>query len=155
LRIAARAVVLDPDHRILLVLFRSPNTGATWWATPGGALDPGESHKDAVRRELLEEAGIVAAELGPCVWEREHVFEWGERLVRQVERYFLVRVDSTEIAPHFTQEQLAAEGLHELRWWNLSEIEGSGEEFAPRRLAALLRDLLDAGPPREPLDAGV
>jgi 8-oxo-dGTP pyrophosphatase MutT (NUDIX family) len=147
--------VLDSVNRILLVLFRSPHTGATWWATPGGALDPGESHEDAVRRELLEEAGIVAAELGPCVWEREHVFEWGERLVRQVERYFLVRVESPELAPHFTREQLESEDLHDIRWWSLDRLERSAEEFAPRRLASLLRDLLDSGPPCAPIDAGV
>ena len=41
LRVAARAIVLDPDDRILLVLFRSPTSGQTWWATPGGALDDG------------------------------------------------------------------------------------------------------------------
>jgi len=32
---------------------------------------------------------------------------------------------------------------------------GGGVESAPRRLAELLRDLLDHGPPAEPLDAGV
>jgi 8-oxo-dGTP pyrophosphatase MutT (NUDIX family) len=155
LRVAARAVVLDPENRILLVLFRSPDTGGTWWATPGGALDPGESHEDALRRELREEAGIVPGELGPCVWEREHVFEWGGRLVRQVERCFLVRVDSSEPAPQFSREQLEAEGLHDARWWTLAELEGSDAVSAPRRLPALLRDLLEAGPPEKPIDAGV
>lgn len=154
LRVAARAVVLDPDDRILLVLFRSPHTGGAWWATPGGALDPGETHEDALRRELLEEAGIRAPDLGSFIWEREHVFEWGERLVRQVERYFLVRVESAELAPHFTPEQLASEGLHDLRWWSLRELEESSEVFAPSRLPELLRNLLDMGPPAAPVDAG-
>ena len=155
LRVAARAIVLDTDDRILLVLFRSPHTGETWWATPGGALDPGERHEDAVRRELMEEAGIVPGALGPCVWEREAVFPWGERLVRQVERYFLVRVDSPELAPQFTREQLEGEGLHDIRWWTLAELEGSEAVFAPRRLPELVRDLLGAGPPAHPIDAGV
>lgn len=147
--------MLDPDDRILLVRFRSPNTGATWWATPGGALDHGETHEDAVRRELLEEAGIEPGKIEACIWEREHVFEWGERLVRQVERYFLVRVRSQAVAPHFTPEQLAEEGLEEVRWWTFAELERSDEEFAPRRLATLLRELLEHGPPAEPIDAGV
>jgi 8-oxo-dGTP pyrophosphatase MutT (NUDIX family) len=155
LRVAARAVVLDPEDRILLVFFRNPDTGGTWWATPGGALDPGETHEQAVRRELLEEAGIPAARLGPCIWEREHVFEWGGRLVRQVERYFLVRVESAELAPHFTPEQLASEGLHDLRWWSLPELEASDAVFAPRRLPELVRDVLETGPPGQPIDGGV
>jgi 8-oxo-dGTP pyrophosphatase MutT (NUDIX family) len=151
LRVAARAIVLDPDDRVLLVLFRNPHSGAAWWATPGGALDPGETHEDALRRELREEAGI-RAEIGPCVWTREHTFEWGERLVRQVERYFLVRVESDEVAP---QADLAAEDVHDVRWWRLDEVESSNEEFAPRRLGVLVRELLAGGPPVEPLDAGV
>lgn len=154
LRVAARAVVLDRDDRILLVSFRNPHTGLSWWATPGGALDPGEMHVEAVRRELLEEAGIDA-EPGPCVWKREHVFEWGDRLVRQVERYFLVRVSSPRIAPHLSLEELAREGVHEVRWWSLAELERSEEVFAPRRLPALVRALLEDGPPRVPFDAGV
>ncbi len=155
LRVAARAVVLDPDDRILLVYFRSPTTGGTWWATPGGALDPGETHEEAVRRELREEAGIVADELGPCIWEREAVFEWGRRLVRQVERYFLVRVESAELAPQFTREQLEDEGLYDIRWWGLDELEAADVVFAPRRLPELVRELIKSGPPAEPIDADV
>jgi len=153
-RIAARAIVLDPDDRILLVFFLQPDTGTSWWATPGGALDPGETHEDALRRELLEETGIVAP-FAPCVWVREHAFDWGPHFLRQIERYYLVRVGSTELAPQLTPEQLKAEDVHELRWWTLGEIEDSAEDFAPRRLATLLRDLLETGPPPEPIDAGV
>jgi 8-oxo-dGTP pyrophosphatase MutT (NUDIX family) len=151
LRIAARAIVLDPEDRVLLVLFLDSHSGHRWWATPGGALDARETHEDALRRELVEEAGIEA-EVGPCVWTREHVHNWGERFIRQVERYYVVRVGSSEVAP---QLDLAEEGVHELRWWTLAELEASPEDFAPRRLAALLRDLLDRGPPAEPFDAGV
>jgi 8-oxo-dGTP pyrophosphatase MutT (NUDIX family) len=154
-RVAARGIVLDPEDRILLVMFRSPETGETWWATPGGGLDAGEPHEEGLRRELLEEAGIRVDEIGPCVWVREHVFEWGGRLLRQTERYFLVRVDSTEIAPQLTAEQLASQGLHEVRWWSLRELDEADETFAPSRLPALLRELLEQGPPAEPIDAGV
>ena len=151
LRVAARAIVLDPDDRILLVLFRSPTSRQSWWATPGGALDEGETHEEALRRELLEEAGI-AAEHGPCVWTREHVFHWAEHYIRQVERYYVVRVDSPVVAP---QIDLAAEDVHELRWWTLAEIAASQEQFAPSRLGALVRELLADGPPAVPIDVGV
>ena len=65
-----------------------------------------------------------------------HEFEWGEHFVRQVERYYVVRVESDEIAP---QLDLAAEDVQEIRWWTLAELEASDEEFAPRRLPQLIR----------------
>lgn len=154
-RAAARAIVLDPDDRILLVRFEHQRTGASWWATPGGGLAEGETHEAGLLRELAEEIGLRNIELGPCVWEREHVFEWDERMIRQQERCFVVRVPVFEVAPELDAELLAAEGVHEHRWWSLAELEASGEVFAPTRLPLLLRELLDRGPPREPVDAGV
>jgi 8-oxo-dGTP pyrophosphatase MutT (NUDIX family) len=151
LRVAARAVVLGPDDRILLVFFRNPYTGATWWATPGGAVDPGETHEEGLRRELREEAGIDAA-AGPFVWTRVSEYEWGARFIRQVEQYYLIRVGSFDLNPEL---DLAAEDVHDLRWWSLDEIAASDEVFAPRRLAELVRDLLEHGPPAKPIDAGV
>jgi 8-oxo-dGTP pyrophosphatase MutT (NUDIX family) len=56
LRDAVRAVVLDPDERVLLVRFEFPNWRG--WATPGGGIDPGESDEAAIRRELAEETGL-------------------------------------------------------------------------------------------------
>jgi 8-oxo-dGTP pyrophosphatase MutT (NUDIX family) len=150
-RIAARAILFDPDERILLVHFRQPHTLAGWWATPGGALDEGETHEEGLRRELLEEAGIEAP-IGPCVWTRVHAFDWGPHFIRQIERYYVVRVESDKVAP---QLDLAAEDIAEIRWWTLAELEASDENFAPRRLPQLIRELLEDGPPAEPIDVGV
>jgi hypothetical protein len=41
------------------------------------------------------------------------------------------------------------------RWWHLSEIEQSAEEFAPRRLAMLLPPLLRGEYPNPPIGCGV
>jgi 8-oxo-dGTP pyrophosphatase MutT (NUDIX family) len=150
-RIAARAIVLDPDERILLVHFRQPHTLAGWWATPGGALGQGETHEEGLRRELLEEAGITAP-IGPCVWTRVHEFDWGPHFIRQIERYYVVQVESDALAP---QLDLAAENVDEIRWWTLAELEGAHEDFAPRRLPQLMRELLENGPPAEPVDVGI
>ena len=66
IREAARALVLDPDDRVLLVRFEFPVTG-TRWALPGGGLEPGETHVEALRRELVEEVGLHGAAIGPHV----------------------------------------------------------------------------------------
>lgn len=51
------AVVTDPAGRLLLVL-RGREPGAGLWSIPGGKVEPGESHVEAVRREVLEETDL-------------------------------------------------------------------------------------------------
>jgi TDG/mug DNA glycosylase family protein len=146
-RPAVRALVLDALDRTLLLRFTTPG-GRSFWATPGGALEPGEDEEAALRRELREETGLRDAEVGPVLWTREHVFVW-RRVLGQRERIRLVRVDAHEPAPEL---DLADEGVVEQRWWTLGELEASSELFVPRRLPALLRELLERGPPAEPFD---
>ncbi len=154
-RQAIRAIVVDAADRILLVRFDNPDTGEVFWATPGGALESGEGDEEALRRELREETGLAGFEWGPVVWRRRHVFPWFGRTLDQRESFVLLRVPAFEPRPELGVEGLAAEGVHELRWWTVEEIEASPASFAPSRLAALVRELLSVGPPSEPIDAGV
>ena len=150
-RPAVRALVLDRSDRTLLVQFRDA-TGQIWWATPGGGLGTGESEVESLRRELAEEIGLVDLVLGPAIWTREHTFAWNGRILRQRERIYLVRVDEHLPAPTV---DLRAEHVHELRWWTLAELEATHEELVPRTLPARIHDLLEQGPPLEPIDVGV
>jgi TDG/mug DNA glycosylase family protein len=150
-REAVRALVVDARERVLLMRFENPATGEVWWATPGGGVEPGERDLDALRRELLEEAGLREPEIGPVVWQREHVFPWNRRLLRQRERFHLVRVARHEAEATI---DLVPEGIHGHRWWTLEELATTGEHLAPRALATQLRPLLRDGPPAEPLDVG-
>jgi ADP-ribose pyrophosphatase YjhB (NUDIX family) len=152
LREGVRAVVLDDDDRILLVHFQFPDW--TLWATPGGGVEPGETLDVAIRRELLEEVGLVDVELGPIIWERTHIFPFAE-FSGQREKFFLVRTSTNVISPSFSQQELLAERLTAARWWSVQEIrEASDERFAPRQLASLLETLLRQGPPGELVDTG-
>ena len=155
IRPAARAIVLDPHDRILLVRFLFP-TGKTFWATPGGGIEAEESSEEAIRRELAEEAGLEGVEVGPLVWTRLHIVPFiGGQYDGQHERYHLVRTPSFTPAPRLSIEQLRAEYVFELRWWTLAQLEEADETFAPTRLAELLRNLVVNGVPRAPIDAGV
>ena len=64
IRSAARAVVIDDRHRILLVRWDFPERPAlglpqmSVWGTPGGGIEPGEEIEPALRRELAEELGL-------------------------------------------------------------------------------------------------
>ena len=155
-RAASRIVLLDPDDRVLLFKLVDVPTGRWWWFTPGGGVDQGETHEGAARRELVEEVGLSAVTLGPCIWTREHVFPAPDgNWYRQRERYFLARVPPFEVSTvgHLGYE---VEALAEHRWWSAAEIEAAaGETFAPRRLGALLQELLREGPPAAPIDVGL
>jgi 8-oxo-dGTP diphosphatase len=139
---------------VLLVRFEFPN----WvgWATPGGGLDATETHEEAIRRELAEEAGLEQFELGPPVWTRTFLFE---RAVHswdgQKERFYLVRTKAFDPTPQLTWAQLNAEFVTAVRWWSLGELEGTDALFAPRRLPALVRELVAVGPPAQPVDVGI
>ena len=145
--------MLDDDDRILLVHFEFPDW--TLWATPGGGVEPGETLETAIRRELLEEVGLVDVDLGPVIWERTHVFPFAE-FSGQYEKFFLIRTSTSVINPSFSQQELLAERLTASRWWTVQEIrEARDELMAPRQLASLLEMLLTEGPPSEVVDTGV
>jgi 8-oxo-dGTP pyrophosphatase MutT (NUDIX family) len=158
IRQAVRALLVTPDEHVLLVRFEFPD--ATVWSLPGGGLDPGESHIDALHRELIEEVGLHDPVIGAHVWNREHIIPHDDGLWDgQRDRYYLVDASERfDPAPALSWEQLRAERLHELRWWHLDDIERAtldGVWFSPRALGSHLRALLADGPPAAPIDTGV
>jgi 8-oxo-dGTP pyrophosphatase MutT (NUDIX family) len=135
-RPAARLLILDADDRILLFRFTPPG-GVAFWATPGGAVDPGESYAQAGARELFEETGIVA-DIGPEVAQRrvEFVTIEGEPVTAD-ERYFLIRVDDCTIS-NVGHTELEQRVMTEHLWWNLRDLPASSEIIFPEDLADLV-----------------
>ena len=57
------AVMMLVTHRDRLLLAQHKGRASKFWSTLAGFVEPGESLEDAVRRELLEETGLVAKDL--------------------------------------------------------------------------------------------
>jgi 8-oxo-dGTP pyrophosphatase MutT (NUDIX family) len=157
IRTAVRALLLDPDDRVLLVRFEFPRV--TVWATPGGGKEADEDDEVALRRELDEELGLTGITIGPHIWTRLHVIPFLDgNWDGQRDHIYLVRSDRFEPSPRLSWEQLRAERLYEMRWWTMEEIDAAGTagvRFAPRRLPVRLAALLADGPPPYPVDVGV
>jgi 8-oxo-dGTP pyrophosphatase MutT (NUDIX family) len=147
MRLGARVLVLDSWDRVLLIHARDPDEpGNEWWELPGGGIDPGETPQTAARRELAEETGILAGELGPCLWTRETRFRYRGRSHHRRETVYLTRIyhPAPALTPRHTPNEEA--GLLGHHWWSQSELERFHGRLLPpslpRLLAALLADEL-------------
>jgi 8-oxo-dGTP pyrophosphatase MutT (NUDIX family) len=145
---SARALLIDPQDRVLLMKLASEHvklgptaSRQTFWLTPGGSLNPGESFEDALIREIFEETGLRLSHPGHWIWTSPKRILRDGRLVDTIARVYIQRVPSFEPMPTaLTSEE--RETFCELRWWSIDEIAATSEIFVPRQLALLLKPLL-------------
>jgi ADP-ribose pyrophosphatase YjhB (NUDIX family) len=105
-------VVRDADARLLLVRRANPPAQGRW-SIPGGRVEAGESHEDAVIRELAEETGIsgrVVREVGTI---RRDAPSGGVYVIRD----FLVEVDEGSVPS-------AGDDAADARWFSDDELDG-------------------------------
>jgi len=138
-RYAARVLLLDEAGRVLLFRGGDPHRpeAGTWWFTPGGGLDAGETVEDAARREVREETGLVITDLGPVVLERRIEFDFEGVRYDQDECFFAVRVGTFEIDTN-EWEDAERRSIVEHRWWTRDELAATTEAVYPEGLAELL-----------------
>lgn len=140
-RTSARVLLLDASDRVLLFRGGDPANPAagTWWFTPGGGVDAGESLVEGAARELFEETGLrcATADLGNPVHAEQSEFDFAGRRFNQHSTFFLLRVDAHEVDTSGF-EALEASSIVEHRWWGRDELRATSEIVYPRALGALL-----------------
>ena len=142
-RRAGRVILLDEAGAVLLFRGRDVTRPdlPTWWFTPGGGTDPGETTEQAARRELAEETGLVhAAPLGAVVHARRTEFTFEGQAIRQYEEFFALRVMRFEPTAVGWNE-IERRSMLGHRWWTLDELALTTEVVYPEGLAAIVRAL--------------
>ena len=139
-RLTSRILLLDRDNRVLLFLTKAPDTsGVARWLTPGGGVDPGETHHQAALRELEEETGLVLDDVGEPVWSHDFVVEWdaADHDTGHAEFYTAV-VDAFEPSDEqWTDDERVDVLAH--KWWTLAELIATDEPYEPTELVSLVR----------------
>jgi 8-oxo-dGTP diphosphatase len=152
-RPTARVILLDPQHRVLMMYGRLPSRprGPGAWFTIGGGIEPGESVHEAAAREIVEESGLTDAVLGPIVWYGEILGRnrHGDPVLVQ-DHYVLAHTQGGDIDRSGWQV-LERELIDDIAWWRAQDIAASPDTFYPQELAALLPDLIAGRIPASPI----
>ena len=121
-REAVRAVLLTPDHRVLLLRLR--NSRGVFWIAPGGGINTGESDHEALVRELYEETGLSNPDIGPLIWTRETSYVLDADTpdaveVFQSERFFLVPSQQFDAHANNMPQETERDWFDSLHWLGL------------------------------------
>ena len=140
-RPASRLLILDPSGRVLLFRFvhtRGALAGQDYWATPGGAVEDGETFEQAALRELREETGIVVDSPGTEIGCRTFVLSMpdGEEVLAD-ERFFLIRpLDVSLSRDGWTAQE--RDLMTEHRWWSCDELRTTTDIVWPKTIPEMI-----------------
>jgi 8-oxo-dGTP pyrophosphatase MutT (NUDIX family) len=147
-RVAARVLLVDPDGRTLLFRGVDPSRRdlGTWWFTPGGGVDPGETLDETAHREVYEETGISIPQLGRPVSVQHAVFTFEGITYDQEEYFFIANVGRVTLDDSGWTE-IERRSVLEHRWWSVKALRETAATVFPENLPDLLTAVQTPGEP--------
>jgi 8-oxo-dGTP pyrophosphatase MutT (NUDIX family) len=139
-RLTSRILLFDENDRVLLFLTKAPDSsGFARWITPGGGVEPGETHQQAAVRELFEETGVVVDSVGDPIWNHDFNVVWDEadHDTGHAEFYLLTTHHFEPVSTNWTPEEHV--DVEASRWWSLDDLLATMEPFEPPELPDLVR----------------
>lgn len=157
LRLTARGIVINrKTGKVLLIKCFDKRSKSTkeftdgFWVLPGGGVKKYETFKEAVKREIYEETGIINANVKNCVFSR--VIHAELRNIKQslyYERYYVVETDDIEININsLTKNEI--EVISEYKWWSINELKQTKDVVFPLSLKIHIDSALTN--PSDPID---
>ncbi len=151
-RVGARVLLVDDAvpgaARLLMMLGHDPHQPErSFWFTPGGGIEAGESAREAAVRELAEESGYVLEvdELEGPVWQRTAVFDFASLPYTQTEEIFVGRLADAErravAAAAWTADEV--EAIDQVAWMTRAQLIDDGREVFPAALLEPWDEFLD------------
>jgi 8-oxo-dGTP diphosphatase len=149
-RNSSRLIVLDQNNKILLFRFKQKHEVPacnSFWATPGGEIEYGETAQQAAQREIYEEVGLSVdiSTLGGPVWHNEFVFRtFDDEEVYAYESFFVVRIANNNQMSCANWTQLEREIILEYKWWSTEQLQMNiaKEVIYPENLVGLLKQVM-------------
>ncbi|WP_165065196.1 NUDIX hydrolase [Marisediminicola senii] len=134
-RLTSRILVLDESDRVLMFYTVGFPEQGTRWITPGGGVDPGETHHEAACRELFEETGMVVDDLGEPVWSYDFdvAYTGGDHDTGHAEYYLVRTMAFTPSSLNWTPSEQV--DVLEHRWWTLDDLRAATDPIDPPALA--------------------
>ncbi len=147
-RNAVRVVLIDKSSSILLISTRDGSNPdfIKSWELPGGGIQEGESHVEAIMREVYEETGfkINPQFISEPLWFRDVYYSYrGERRLQHESistayiNCYKPRVNNDNREPFELEDHL------DFHWWSVDElISETVEIFYPRSLPRHINKLI-------------
>jgi 8-oxo-dGTP diphosphatase len=120
------AAVIEKDAKVLVCQRTRHQTMPLKWEFPGGKIEEGEQPRDALRRELEEELGILAR-IGDEIARLQHIYPNGGTVEL---RFFIVREYEGEMENRI---------FRDIRWSNPKDL--ASYDFLEAD-ASLVKDLV-------------